>query len=129
MPLNWRLRDIENYETLCWQPDQHDPDGKKLNPLTNALIWATIPVGINHITEKNVEKFFIRVSAIEQVSGSFLNELHGDKIVERPITLADLKQHIGLWTNASSLTDAQFRRNIAQRAMREAQQRLKNAAE
>ncbi len=132
MPLNWRLSKIHDYEKLCWEPDPdapNDPERNRLKPLTNSLIWATIPVGINQITEKNFEKFFLRLSAIEQVSGTFLNEIRDDKIVERPITLAEVKQHIGLWTNASSLTDAQFRGNLAQRAMREAQQRLKNAAE
>lgn len=49
-------------------------------------------------------------------------------MVERSITLSEVKQHIGLWTNVSNLTDAQFRRQIAERAMREAQQRLKHTA-
>jgi hypothetical protein len=128
MSLDWRLTKIKDYETLCWLPDPVAPAGRKrLNPVTNVIIWATMPVGMNQITEKNYDKFFVRLSALESAFGSYLKEVNRDELVDRPITLAEVRQHIGLATNAASLTGAQFRRQLGERAMREAQERLKNS--
>jgi hypothetical protein len=71
--------------------------------VTETPIWATIPVGINQITHSNYEKFWVRLSAIEHAFGSYLKEVQRDELVERFITLAEIKQHIGLGTNASCL--------------------------
>lgn len=129
MPLNWKVSGIASYPTVCWRADPErpdDPDAKRLNSVTESLIFATIPVGLNQITKGNHEKFFVRLSALESAFGSFLKEVSRDQIVDRSITFDEVKQHIGLSTNAASLTDAQFKRTLADRLMREAGERLRN---
>jgi len=78
-------------------------------PITNALIWGTMWIGLNNITEKNWEQFYIRCHAIETINGAWLldNNLKG-----RPITAEDVKSHVGLHTNASTRTKAQFQKDI-----------------
>lgn len=87
MSLDWRLSKIKDWAQLCWEPGPEFPDDaerKRLNPVTQTLIWASLPVGVNQITEKNFEKFFIRISAIENISGSFRNEMRMTKWSSAP---------------------------------------------
>lgn len=86
MSLDWRIDGIKDFEEL-----------KSNWSLTEALIWATLSVGIGQITERNFEVFHGRLSLIERLNGSFLLQ-GGD---QRYITLEEVKRHIGLWTNAT----------------------------
>jgi hypothetical protein len=112
MALHYDLTGIENNKEL-WEESSKDEDGKqlyRLNPLTDMFIWFTMFVGIPEITAKNAEKFFARISFIESLKRPFLavkDEETGEEAT-RPITLEDVKRHIGLKTNASTLTKAQF---------------------
>ena len=52
MALNWNIEDCKNYKELTTDKEW---------PITNALIWSTIAIGINEITSKNVKKVFTRI--------------------------------------------------------------------
>ena len=80
-------------------------------PITNALIWGTMSVAMNEITEDNWEEFYTRCYMIETIHGSWLSF----KNKRRPITPEDVKSHIGLQTNANTLTKAKFKVDIDRR--------------
>jgi len=119
MSLNWSLKNIENQDNLCWIdcPDDFEPgmfdsvfvdtDGqkKRLNYVTSTLIWATMIIGVSEITKKNVDHFFFRLHAWEKINGSFLLDKNGN---QNYIKYDDVKQHIGLSTNASTMSNLKF---------------------
>jgi len=85
MSLNYQLTKIENYEELCWvkKGEEH----YELNPVTHALIFATMVVDIGEITTKNYEEFYARMTLFGK-----LND------ITYP-TIEDVRAHIGLHTN------------------------------
>jgi hypothetical protein len=141
MSLNWSLRDIADYKNACFETADRDHPGRGvkkgeqlMRPVTNTLIWATIGIGIGQITEANYQTFALRLRLYEQLFGAFLQrrvDVNGKEVedpfddrpgrwVDRPITVSEVYAHIGLDTNASRLTDAQFKAQCWARAMREA---------
>lgn len=115
MSLNWSVKDIANYETVCWEiADYNDPmrgieKGEEImSSLCNQLIWATIIIGIPSITEDNAAEFYARITMFEKLFGTFLNQKVDGEWVPRPITPEDVQRHIGLKTNATRKTRAQF---------------------
>jgi hypothetical protein len=102
MALTWTLDQIKDYEEVCWIED-------RLNPVTEALIWATMAVGIPQITDDNADEFYDRLHRWERLVAYYVIE--GGK-GPRPITREEVKAHIGLHTNASRLTRAQFGKKL-----------------
>ena len=90
-------------------------------PITSALIWGTMSVGLNAITEKNWEEFYVRCHAIETINGAWLldKDLKG-----RPITAEDVKSHVGLHTNADTRTKAEFQKDIYRRFVDQANRNI-----
>jgi hypothetical protein len=147
MALHWNLGDIADYKETCFREADYDrphSDIKKgdrvMSPVTNTLIWATIPVGINHITEANAETFSQRLRAYENAFGCFLQQpvdKDGNPVgpkgreedvvsyKDRRITFDEVKAHIGLSTNASTLTDAKFKAGLGERLLREARDSIR----
>ena len=58
-----------NYD-LCGVKADYKDDA--VWPITSALIWGTMSVGLNAITEKNWEEFYARCHAIETINGAWL---------------------------------------------------------
>lgn len=114
MSLDWSIERIKNFQALCWIPDG---DGTaSLNATTNSLIWATMSVGINEITEKNYNEFYLRfkIFAKTRDSGAVLwGAVEGEQEQgKHEINLIDIYQHIGLSTNASSKSRTQFMKDL-----------------
>ena len=101
MSLDFKLDKIENYEELCWESTgEFDTDGEEFVRIkndTNIIIWATITLGLNRITEKNLVEWATRWKMAL-----------GAGMVGRNITIQNLRDHIGLSTNASPLTMSRF---------------------
>ena len=93
MPLHWNLKNIKNYEDVCFYTD--DSGLKNMEPLTNQFIWLTMFVDIGEITEENAAQFYARVSLLEKLNGAFMWEEDTPYF----ITYEDVKKHIGLSTN------------------------------
>jgi hypothetical protein len=106
MPLNYELTKIADYETVCWIDGD---EGRRLNPATEVLVFATMSTGINHITERNVEEFYARFDMLQRIHGCFLVDGSGE---QRRIEPQEVKVHIGLATNASTKTRAAFLRDL-----------------
>lgn len=123
MALTWSIRDIADFKEQCYHvveetvPMMDLRAGEyMLNPITENLIWATIPIGMPELTADNAAEFYARLSFWEKLYGCFLREKdeHGT-YRERPFTPADVHAHIGLKTNATRYTKAQFLKNCADR--------------
>ena len=107
MSLNWNISNINDYKHICYLTKD---DGKEiLHPTTDAIIWLTLIIGMGKITDDNANAFYSRVRAYELLRGAMLY----DKM-SRPnyIEYEDILAHIGLVTNSSKMTDAQFRRHL-----------------
>lgn len=109
MSLNWDLTNIEDYKNKCWIEKDNEHN---LNPVTEALIFATMSVGLNEITEKNAQEFYIRLHALERLMIPYLTSWDDDGSHPRFIEWEDINDHIGLHTNASTMTPAQYRKHL-----------------
>ena len=107
MALNWDLQDVENHEDL-WIPNPQDgrPDNTTLNSRTQALIWATISIGMGIINEDTWKDFYARCKLLG--IGSHVYDKVKDKHIWRVITPKDIKRHMGLNTNVIRMTDREF---------------------
>lgn len=105
MSLDWNLGKIDNFKEKCYNDDS-------LNPMTEALIFSTMIVGLNEISEKNVDEFYFRIALFESLFTTMLKTWENDEPVSVFIERDDIVNHIGLWTNASSMTNAQYRKHV-----------------
>lgn len=118
MSLDWDITRIKDYETLCWVPAPGplnrsqgvvtNDQSQMLNPVTHALIFATMSVGWGEITEQNYQDWYLRYRMWELCVGGF-----NDGIT---ISLRDVHKHVGLRTNVfPKVTDTVFNKRIAGR--------------
>ena len=84
-------------------------------PTTRALIFATANVGLGEITEKNWKEFFIRSYIVENIHGVWR---YDEDCKEMPMQPQEVKDHIGLATNATNYTKQEFM-EITDRVLRE----------
>ena len=109
MALHWDYRKIKE-STVTWEPDgTWDGDGEPLGQMTevlHTLIWTTMSVGMDKITEKNWKDFYTRMKLIGSDRSLLRKDKDGNFTV--PISAQEVKDHIGLMTNATTLTKLQF---------------------
>lgn len=106
MALHWGIGDVKNYKRACYDKVEGG-DYVRLKPLTEMLIFITMSIGVNEITEKNYGKFFQRLSEYEEICGPQISKRDGRcKTGWRKVhtTIDDVRNHIGLWTNAGSIS-------------------------
>jgi hypothetical protein len=96
--------------TKTWEPDENwDGDGEPLGQMTevlHTLIWTTMSVGMSDITEKNWKDFYTRMKLLGSDRSLLRRDKDGNYTV--PISAQEVKDHIGLMTNATTLTKLQF---------------------
>lgn len=123
MALNWNIGEIKDVDLLhntnvfLDEPpfpkgSDEDKEGDDQWAITDKLIWMTMTLGIGRITEANAEKFAKRLHMYEAINGPVLykRDENGNK---RPmIGYPEIHRRIGLYTNASPLTDAAFRKKL-----------------
>lgn len=108
MALTWKLTSITDYESVCWLPEYEGSTYKTLNPVTEYLIFSTMSVGMGEITEANWEEFYAREVLQWHVYGGL------------KVTPEQVRQHIGLKTNASPITKAAFNASVIKHLRRDA---------
>ena len=97
MALTWDLRNVDlPQETLYVKEDSGE---ENLNPITWSIVWSTIFIGFNELTEKNLNEWHRRMKQLEISGMGLLGEKDSD--VKRMPNLRELKLHIGLKTNGS----------------------------
>lgn len=118
MSLDYSFGDIEGWKDLVWvekapQPSQGMVEGETtLNPVTESLIWSTMAIGMNKITEKNWEEFAIRMEVLQVMRGARLTESSAEGFRDRFITPEEIHRHVGLYTNADTLTGTAFKKRM-----------------
>jgi hypothetical protein len=118
MALSWELSDVENYKELCFV----EKEGKrKMSYMTETLLYMTMFIGMGEISKKNWQEFYLRTHMHEQAFGAFFR---GDNGASLYITPKDIKDHIGLKTNASSMTKAAFNNKLIRYLRETSEKRL-----
>lgn len=123
MALIWDVGNVHNYEDVCfYRATEDDPsrgvkEGDDLvNPVTNAIVWASIQVCLGGITEANAEQWFARLRLIETLFGPML--IRGSTHVGPPEISADeVRAHIGLTVNVTPESDTKWRNRQFKYAM------------
>jgi hypothetical protein len=105
MSLNWNVKNVENNETVCFVGEG---DEREINPITHALIFMTMSVGLGEITDKNADEFYARCHIMEQTHGAY-TRIGSEEVY---ITPQDIQRHIGLYCNVANETRAQWARRI-----------------
>lgn len=118
MALNFDVSAIADFKTITTHPTEPDT----WSPITEALVWHAMIIGVPTITQENAGEFFRRVAIWEHITGPMLN---GQRNLDWRITMADVVNHLGLRTNASSLSNAKFAAKVAQELGRQADLRLR----
>lgn len=117
MSVRYDLSKIRDHESLCWESwegdspppddgtiiDWHSTDEgyRRLGPATTVLVLGSLGVGMPEITRQNFHEVFIRHEMFNILGSEQENWC-------LPITLADVRAHIGLTVNVPAMTDLQF---------------------
>jgi hypothetical protein len=120
MSLNWQIGDTEAFKDGSWLNE----DGT-MTVITNAIIWSTLAVDIGTITDQNLVEFAARVALVEKISGPFVRNGDG---TDHPLTIEELRKHVGLGTNVTTRSFAEWSRLLMKQAhkdeVRRAEQRF-----
>lgn len=109
MSLNFNLEKIANFEKVCLNEDG------EIGARTRTLLLSTMSIGIPDITKKNVDEVFLRLCMLERVYGVAVHRTDDEgNRVDIPITREVVEKHIGLSTNADTLSETAFNKRIAQ---------------
>jgi len=129
MSLNWDLTSVKNSKELCWTPSVEEVGKVELHPVTNALIWSTMLIGFNKITDKNYKEFDRRLIEFEVIAGyGMLDYFEGEERKSRMPSLQEIEEHIGLSTNAAVMTPKKWTNNLARLVHEEATKRIRSMA-
>lgn len=100
MPLTWNVTNINQHEIITSMPG----DRGKWHPVTESLVFFSMICGFNEISWENVYEVWRRIAIWQRVSGPLLGNDEGDIYLQ----FADVEDHVGLTTNASTMTKRQF---------------------
>jgi hypothetical protein len=106
MSLNFDLREIpEETRTVIAEEDRpmdgiHKGD-RIMSPVTNALIWSTMGLGIGVINDDTADEFAARLALWQKVNGALLHkpDPEGEGWIPVEVTKDDVLAHKGLSTN------------------------------
>ena len=116
MALTWNVTQIANHETVTTSPFPGWDKKPQWHPATEALVWLSVHCGYSEIIEKNAEEVAYRVGIWESYIGATMVWGGGDLRVSEQ----DVRNHIGLTTNASRLSRAEFKKKVWATMEREA---------
>ena len=105
MSLNWDAGNIKDWDDIKWvdAPDDHDGEHEWLGGIewqyTHGMIFASMVVGLNEVTEANWEKWYARCKYIQEMEQPDWNRWVTPEIVHR---------RIGLSTNVENVKDGEW---------------------
>lgn len=99
MSLTVDTRNIENHKTVCYK--EKTKEGYPYADSTYYLSFASMAIGIDKITKKNYGEVYFRHVF-----------LHSMNKTTCPVTLLDVKNHIGLETNVGLETRGRWKNRI-----------------
>ena len=97
MALTWDVTNVKLPKEVLYV--KNDEGEEHLNPITWAIIWSTIFLGFNELTEKTLNGWHRRTKQLEISGMGLLGERDSD--LKRMPNLRELKLHIGLKTNGN----------------------------
>ncbi len=101
MTLSWQLEKIQDNETVCWIIDP-ETGNRRMNPITNAIIWYSMALDIGDLVPRNVDEWYIRM----WIHDKLFQPLTGPP--NRKVTLEELIAHQGLRTHVVTRTRNQW---------------------
>lgn len=113
MALHFNFTKVCDHQRVTTNPHVDD----EWHPVADALVWLSMICGFNRIDEKNVGKVALRIAAYQVVAGSYLSRTKDGKREPIYITSQDVRRFIGMTTNASPMTDAQWLKKLGEIAM------------
>lgn len=112
MSLNFDVSKIKNYQEVTTA--QNDAGEDIWHPITEALIWHCMGIGMGEITNANVDEFYQRSRLYSSLFGNpiqFYNE-ETEKYETRPFTATEIHDHIGLSTNVAYESPTKWRNRL-----------------
>jgi hypothetical protein len=104
MALSWSLEEVSD-----WQSLKNETEGV----ITDALIWYTMFVGVNRITETSWTEFYARIKLWERMYDPSMSRIGEDGTLQYiNVTPEMVRRRIGMFTNASTLTRLQFLKSV-----------------
>jgi hypothetical protein len=100
MSLNFDFSKVFDCEAVTTDP----ADPQSWHPVADALVWLSLQCGFSEISHKNVDKVINRIMAYQVVLGAYLGQIY--------IMPVDIRRFVGMRTNATRLTDAQWHRRL-----------------
>lgn len=103
---------------------EEDDEGNKtyvsyMNPITNALIWGSMGIGMGQITEDNYHEFWMRMLIDDALNGFRITDVDDTgKRKPRAVTLEEVREHIGLRTNVTKETKTWMYNKLLREATR-----------
>src|SRR4051794_6357189 len=105
MPLTLDYRKIANWQDVCLVDDPSRPGHQIEHPWNFTMGVFLMHTGIQSITRKNASEFYMRAKLVEVCFGSLFTNGDG---TPRHLTTEDVANYIGLSSNVSTYTQAQF---------------------
>jgi hypothetical protein len=118
MPLTWNVSEVDFYkddlDSIWMKRDDGWGEYDDVVPELKALIFGSAAVAIGHLTEKTAPDFYARWKFLEKVDGLYVTAQMGEDGLwnNQYITPYIVKKHIGLATNVSTRSNAEWVKNI-----------------
>lgn len=104
MSLDWSVEDCDDAVLKEFYPDVIMESGQRhWNPVTASLPWILFATGMQKITERNYDEVYRRMGIWYYIVKGMDPKQHD----EMP-TIVDIKRHVGMSTNVSNTSRAQF---------------------
>jgi hypothetical protein len=124
MPLQLDYLKIANWQDVCLVDDPERPGKKMEHPWNLSMGIFLMHTGIRTITRANAAEFYMRAKLIEACFGSLFTRGDG---TPRHLTTDDVQAYIGLSSNVSSYTTAQFFSHLRKDVIRNLTQTMESA--
>lgn len=117
MPLNWNVANVKDNDNVCFFTATENSHGRQagnqyLKASTDALIWLTMSVGLDEITEDNIDEWLYRLAIEYAINDSTLYQIVDGKSERVYHDENSLRQHIGLYTNAGTISRKEYHEKI-----------------
>ncbi len=104
MPLTWDITRVIDFSEI---------NSGTESVKTQGLVFATMVIGMNEITDANAGEFYTRIKMLEGANGAlvYTSDIAGSDYFYTP---ADIQRRIGLHTNANRYTKTKFVNHLYQ---------------
>jgi len=115
MSLNWDLSKIDNYKELCFT--DYEDDKGMIEPITEAIIFMCMAIGMSGITKKNLGEFCIRAHMTQKLEGPWMQRsVDGGKMEKYALDVTNFKLHVGLKVNVTQEHKPWFNKKLRRMA-------------